>query len=469
MCKRVADVKLGSGSGTKVTSKELYISNDRKEIRWCQWDIYGNVDDNSAFQIDPDSDFITFGSLPADSPYKGTETVTVNGITFNAGRYYYFSKKDYPQLIVKAWLYHDNQLDDKPTFMTWNTNTTGIYLTLGTIDGFGSRTIIWCTGSGVDSDMISASDMHYELAWTIDGSEITITDNGTIGEEIDYNELLFVGGEEITAGTITQKDGTMFLGDIAIKRPQIKGIYDVNTDVQKYECKATGSQLIGTITNGTSISKTHRTCYFPLTMNSSSYKWGNTLNASSDSLGKISTNIAGFKWGEHYRLGLQFQYKTGKWSQPVFIGDVNMDNIDQRPSLTIENNQYVQNIPSFLATLDKTAGDKMLANDYKRVRAVVCFPTESDQLILCQGLLNPTVHSIAGRINHTPDVQSSWFFRPVPAGTEWDDNGVETSFEGGIPQYKHGYTLHSGKSEQENNTVTEIFPTRHDEIQGVPV
>lgn len=111
----------------------------------------------------------------------------------------------------------------------------------------------------------------------------------------------------------------------------------------------------------------------------------------------------------------------------------------------------------------------MLANDYKRVRAVVCFPTESDQLILCQGLLNPTVHSIAGRINHTPDVQSSWFFRPVPAGTEWDDNGVETSFEGGIPQYKHGYTLHSGKSEQENNTVTEIFPTRHDEIQGVPV
>jgi hypothetical protein len=53
----------------------------------------------------------------------------------------------------------------------------------------------------------------------VSNNKVTITDNGTIGEDVDYNELLFVGGEEITAGTLTQKDGTMFLGDITVKRP----------------------------------------------------------------------------------------------------------------------------------------------------------------------------------------------------------------------------------------------------------
>lgn len=94
--------------------------------------------------------------------------------------------------------------------------------------------------------------------------------------------------------------------------------------------------------------------------------------------------------------------------------------------------------------------------DYKRVRPVVCFPTESDQLILCQGLLNPTVHSVADRLNHTPDVQSSWFFRPIPAGNEE------------CPQYKHNYTLYSGIPDS-SGVGHMFYPTRKDEIQGVPV
>lgn len=89
--------------------------------------------------------------------------------------------------------------------------------------------------------MIAANEIYYNSIQFINGDEVTVTDNGTIGEDVDYNELLFVGGEEITAGTITQKDGTMFLGDIAIKRPQIKGSYNVITNAQNYECKATGT------------------------------------------------------------------------------------------------------------------------------------------------------------------------------------------------------------------------------------
>jgi hypothetical protein len=62
-------------------------------------------------------------------------------------------------------------------------------------------------------------------------------------------------------------------------------------------------------------------------------------------------------------------------------------------------------------------------------------------------------------------VQSSWFFRPVPKTGDTSING------GGIPQYKRGYTLHSGEygtvTINETNYST-VYPTRHGEIQGVP-
>ena len=212
----------------------------------------------------------------------------------------------------------------------------------------------------------------------------------------------------------------MFLGNIEVKRPQITGSYDDNAPTDS-------TNMVHAIRSNTTVRPSYRKCCFPITMNSATYKWGNSLDAKifnetfySDSDNttnpdtKESTNVAGFKCGDHYRLGLQFQYKTGKWSQPVFIDDyimgdmvINENTVSAtRPSLDILSgfNQYVQTIPTFNATIAQTIGQQLLDKGYKRVRAVVCFPTESDQLILCQGLLNPTVHSIAGRVNHTPDV-----------------------------------------------------------------
>ena len=87
-------------------------------------------------------------------------------------------------------------------------------------------------------------------------------------------------------------------------------------------------------------------------------------------------------------------------------------------------------------------------------------------MILCQGLLNPTVHSIAGRLNHTPDVQSSWYFRPIPTTTD-------LSNDVGYPQYVDKKTLYGGTFEVRtysgNQEHKVLIPTRHDEIQGVPV
>ena len=50
------------------------------------------------------------------------------------------------------------------------------------------------------------------------GNKVTYTDNGLSGDSIDPTILLYVGGEEAVFGTMTQKDNTLFLGNINVKR-----------------------------------------------------------------------------------------------------------------------------------------------------------------------------------------------------------------------------------------------------------
>jgi len=164
---------------------------------------------------------------------------------------------------------------------------------------------------------------------------------------------------------------------------------------------------------------------------------------------------------EHYRLGLQFQYKTGKWSQPIFINDYQND--EQIPSLdptaSDPNGKFFsQKVPTFTASMWESCGQLLYKAGYRRVRGVVCFPKESDQLILCQGLLNPTVYSISGYVNHAPDRQSSWFFRPIPKNASDTTNSIAAAV-----QWQDGKTLFSGNETQ--GIPSEPF--RGDEIQGV--
>jgi len=133
--------------------------------------------------------------------------------------------------------------------------------------------------------------------------KVVITDNNTLGEVIDNTELLYVGGESIAAGTLEQKDGTMFFGDVQITRPNIPLGFSISNNVS-------------------SKSNSTRKFYVDCAISNDYYKWGNTLNAfkiSNNS--KVLQNAAAFKYGQYYRLGLQFQYKTGRWSEPVYLGE----------------------------------------------------------------------------------------------------------------------------------------------------
>ena len=105
-----------------------------------------------------------------------------------------------------------------------------------------------------------------------------------------------------------------------------------------------------------------------------------TLNGRSANTGGETVNPSYFKKGERYRFGMQFQYKNGKWSEPIFLKDY-----------TINSFPFYDGSHLFLRTLKKEFNLQEIYNlGYRRVRGLVVFPTLQDRKVLAQGVLCPT-------------------------------------------------------------------------------
>lgn len=222
-----------------------------------------------------------------------------------------------------------------------------------------------------------------DLATSEYTTKIIYTDNGLSGDSIDPTNLLYVGGEEVIFGTMTQKDNTLFLGDIQLKNRKISNALKVYLK---------GKDIVFT-TELRSIKSPKATGYYP---------YYNQLK-------QPSNEIKTFKYLEHYRFGIQFQHKTGKWSGPIHIKDVVND---QHIESTFYESDSIK-IPTAKFILDDTTIINYLHNnDYVRIRPVVVYPNINDRECICQGILCPTVYNVADRFNNTPFAQSSWFTRP---------------------------------------------------------
>ena len=209
------------------------------------------------------------------------------------------------------------------------------------------------------------------------------TDNGLSGDSVDPTELLYIGGEEVVFGTMAQKDNTLFLGDIETKRKTL------DSTVRNY---FKGKNITFSSYNK-SISSPEPKGYYPY----------------SNQLKMNSYQFKTFKYLEYYRFGIQAQYYTGKWSEPIWINDV-------RNTVHIDTTFYSSNnigLPVAEFTLnDSTIINRLLDNGYVRIRPVVVYPTINDREAVCQGILCPTVYNVSDRYGNSPFAQSSWFTRP---------------------------------------------------------
>ena len=114
--------------------------------------------------------------------------------------------------------------------------------------------------------------------------------------------------------------------------------------------------------------------------------------------------ISGLKYGEIYRVGIQFQSKDSKWTMPIWVGDVkNYIRPLGGDSIFLPKIQYV-----ITSTLQE-----LLRPYYVNYRLLIVEPTYSDRSILAQGIVSPTVFNIKDRVTKRgPYGISSWIARP---------------------------------------------------------
>lgn len=254
-------------------------------------------------------------------------------------------------------------------------------------------------------NVLNVVDLPINAANVRAGKTLTYTDNGTIGTSVDPTELLYVGGEEVVFGTMTQKDNTLFLGNADIKR------------------KLVGPDIINSIKGG-NISFNQR--YVGNYVRTAGYyPYKNSLY--------LGSKIKSFKYLEWYRFGVQFQYKNGKWSEPVWINDAYNGPASGGMGYGISPS-YNGALTTVQASysLNSDIINKVVAQGFIRARGVVVYPTLIDREVVAQGILCPTVYNIGDRFGNSPFAQSSWFARPNLAfdiernKSNW--NGIGTLF-----------------------------------------
>lgn len=120
-----------------------------------------------------------------------------------------------------------------------------------------------------------------------------------------------------------------------------------------------------------------------------------------------SEEITIFKDLNTYRLGVQFQFKDGSFSQPYFIKDIIKDRTDY-------TEQEIRSVftSSLNLTLGANSANESVYDAIIGVRPLIVYPKDSQKKALYQGVLNPTVFNAKDRNENAPFTQPSWFFRP---------------------------------------------------------
>lgn len=226
----------------------------------------------------------------------------------------------------------------------------------------------------------------------LNNQELNYIDTGTTGYNEDSTKMLYIGGESIIANTIAEKDNTLFLGNIKLIRRAIPE--RIKEDIKDPE--------FSTISTSTYRSEILEGSSNP----NYSYK------------SQLSSNTSSFKIGDTYRLGVQFQHITGKWSEPCWIKDFE---IPRNCTPYIKENLFI-NLPCIDVSFEESIITRLKKLDYKKVRPLIVVPSIRDRTILAQGIICPTMFSVKDRVSNTPFAQSSWFFRPIGTSSLNDVN-----------------------------------------------
>lgn len=247
--------------------------------------------------------------------------------------------------------------------------------------------------------------------------EINTADTGTYGYTIDAEALLFIGGQYIIADTLAEKDNTLFLGNLKNVVPSIGNLKTEDNVLLKDTHDHIGNHQGDLVYlycmsfdrdgNPAAFSPEEEIPTSAYVAPPITYDYTKDNNRSSFAL-------KGFKARENYRLGFIAQYKTGQWSEVIWLGDFEEESLSGLYwffyNQTIDGrtmNPWGKQLRSagYGAILDKTLVSTLLNNGFIKVCPVVVYPNMKDRLVICQGILCPTVYNIQDRVDNTPYTQ----------------------------------------------------------------
>ena len=434
--KTLAIANLGFDKEYPIETLVYYENEDIQKVYWVdginQPRFINIVVDNSAVANNNPKKYDFSVELLFDETITITKTVTSNGL-FPSGviqyAFTYFNKYGQESNIFHTTPLHYLALSDRGGSPEENVNNTFHISIVNPNTNFDYVRIYSIYRTSINGIPIVKQLADIECN---SPSPITYTDRGVDGNIIDPRILLYIGGEQIIANTLNQKDNTLFLGNITLKREIIEdsiATYIKNNSVIEYRNDA---KLIS---------------YQP--SNDSVYSYRNSLYLPSN---RITT----FKQNEWYRFGVIFQHTSGKWSDVVWVGDA-----QNNKKITFSGTTNDRLITAQATINHRASLDALINKGFVRAKGVVVYPTIADRTVICQGILNPTMYNAKDRYTNSPFVQASWFTRPM-VEDEWFANNNNPSLipNGSWAEYRHDTQIpsSSNRNGEIQNIKNEVAP-----------
>ena len=220
----------------------------------------------------------------------------------------------------------------------------------------------------------------------VSDSMFSYTDNGSTGETLSSDILLYIGSEDIIPQCMSQKNNTLFVGNIFLNTPIVPISSITDSDIVSFNwIKGDPIQL-------------------ELLGNDSFYPYR------PESLNDKYKKIKHFKFDEIYRLGVQGQYSNGKYSTPIWIsqngGDVKIVDKRYTSDISSDNKRVLVNPTYGQLVLSKSICGQMLSYGFKKIRPVIVPMTMNDRNIVSQGIITNTLSTLTDRNNKSTNVFS---------------------------------------------------------------
>lgn len=262
------------------------------------------------------------------------------------------------------------------------------------------------------------------------------TDTGVNGELIDPIMLNYLGGVEITANTLNQKDGTLFFGNIEL--------FNIITDDLKNYIKNNCIE-----SNGES-----KVISFEYSKEENSLQTGTYKDVYTykNQLAFNSNQIKTFKRGERYRFGIRFITKTGRKTDAIWLGD------KTNTLCPIQHDNYTERAVAVLNFTNDVI-EKIKKYNFVSCELLMVNPSVNERSILAQGIVLPTMFNLQQRCDNIPYSISSWFTRPKLtniANAHFSGLPLSDSFYAEVPyviEETHPFYKQEDKYEEEGTEI----------------